>query len=44
MTTKMKTFFKIQREQSELRSRLGEIRVIPDAQITEAITTEESGS
>ena len=42
MTSKMAAFFKVQREQSALRSRLGEIRVMPAAQITEAITTEKA--
>ena len=30
MTTKMTQFFKVQREQSEIRERLGLIRVMPD--------------
>ena len=42
MTTKMTQFFKIQREQSTIRERLGLIRVMPDDQLTEAITTERT--
>ena len=39
MTKKMKQFFKVQREQSEIRERLGLIRVMPEDQRTEAIET-----
>ena len=42
MTTKMTQFFKVQREQSTIRERLGLIRVMPDDQLTEAITTERT--
>ena len=40
MTTSQQNFFKIQREQSEIRSRLGEIRATPEDKITPELRTE----
>ena len=42
MTKKLRHFFKIQRSQSEIRSRLGEIRMTPEDQITPELRTERT--
>ena len=40
MTTKQETFFKVQREQSTIRARLGEIRAIPETDRTTEVRAE----
>ena len=42
MTKKQQDFFKVQREQSEIRSRLGEIRMTPEDQINAELRTERT--
>ena len=42
MTSKQIQFFKVQRDQSEIRSRLGEIRLTPEDQITPELRTERT--
>ena len=42
MTKKQTDFFKVQREQSEIRSRLGEIRMTPENQISAELRTERT--
>ena len=40
MTTKQETFFKVQREKSTIRARLGEIRAIPETDRTAEVRSE----